>query len=92
MILHAMNWQMKQGESFDIFLLVQPLSPLRDAEDIRKAAELFWQKNAAAVVSVCETEHSPLWMNTIGPDLCMKNFLAEAVEIKTVRNDARITV
>jgi N-acylneuraminate cytidylyltransferase/CMP-N,N'-diacetyllegionaminic acid synthase len=75
-IIHAMDWEKKQGRSFDNLLLLQATSPLRNAEDIRKAAALMEQKGASAVVSVCESEHSPLWVNTIGPDLCMKDFLA----------------
>jgi N-acylneuraminate cytidylyltransferase/CMP-N,N'-diacetyllegionaminic acid synthase len=75
-IIHAMNWQNEHGQSFDWLLLLQPTSPLRSFEDIRKAAELLTKKRAAAVVSVCESEHSPLWMNIIGPDLNMRDFLA----------------
>jgi N-acylneuraminate cytidylyltransferase/CMP-N,N'-diacetyllegionaminic acid synthase len=74
-ILHAINHQLSQNRSFDFLLLLQPTSPLRNAGDIRSAAELLFQKKTAAVVSICESEHPPLWMNTIGPDLCLKDFL-----------------
>lgn len=49
------------GRSFDTFCLLQPTSPLRTAEDIRKAYSLFRERAETAVVSVCEAEHSPLW-------------------------------
>jgi N-acylneuraminate cytidylyltransferase/CMP-N,N'-diacetyllegionaminic acid synthase len=74
-ILHAINHQLSQNRSFDFLLLLQPTSPLRNAGDIRNAVEFFVQKKATAVVSVCESEHSPSWMNTIGPDLSLKDFL-----------------
>lgn len=49
------------GKSFDTFCLLQPTSPLRNAEDIQEAYELYRKKSSFAVVSVCEAEHSPLW-------------------------------
>lgn len=50
----------KRGRMFDTFCLLQPTSPLRDSEDIRKAYEIYEEKEAFSVVSVCEAEHSPL--------------------------------
>ncbi len=74
-VLHAINWLNKKGSYTDIAILLQPTSPLRLTEDIDKAIKLLFKKNAQAVVSVCEAEHSPYWMNTLPADGCMKNFL-----------------
>lgn len=63
------------GKKFDMVTLLQPTSPLRDAEDIKGACELFEKKNADSVVSVCMTEHSPLLCNTLDGNLSMKNFI-----------------
>ena len=62
------------GKEFDSLTLLQPTSPMRKAEDIVGAFELFNEKNANAVVSVCEMEHSPLWSNTLEDDLSMVHF------------------
>lgn len=78
-LLHAMGWLEAHQERFDLVLLLQPTSPLRSAEDIRNALALFTQKRAEAVVSVCESEHSPLWMGTLGEDLNLRDFLPREV-------------
>ena len=63
------------GIVFDTFTLLQPTSPLRKYEDIKKAYELFKEKDAIAVVSVCEMEHSPLWSNTLPENNSLSGFL-----------------
>ena len=63
------------GRTFDTFCLLQPTSPLRTAEDIRKAYDLFREKDAFAVVSVCEAEHSPLWCGHLPDDGSMNGFI-----------------
>ena len=50
----------KLGKKYDTFCLLQPTSPLRTYEDIKEAYALYNEKASFAVVSVCETEHSPL--------------------------------
>ena len=60
---------------YDFIILLQPTSPLRDAVHIDEAIELLMSREADAVISVCEMEHSPLWSNTLEKDRSMKNFL-----------------
>jgi len=68
------------GKTFDAVMLLQPTSPLRTAEDIRNACQLLEEKEAAAVVSVCETEYPPLWCNTLPRDGCMDGFVQPEAE------------
>lgn len=46
---------------FDLIVLLQPTSPLRETSDIDGALELYFEKNAKSVVSVCETEAPLSW-------------------------------
>lgn len=64
---------------YDYIVLLQATSPLRDEKDIDKAIELLEQKDADAIVSVCEMDHSPLWSNTLDTTLSMNNFLKDEV-------------
>ncbi|MDD2894898.1 MAG: acylneuraminate cytidylyltransferase family protein [Aliarcobacter sp.] len=66
-------------EKFDYIVLLQPTSPLRSEKHLDEAIELLEQKNAEAIVSVCEMDHSPLWCNTLPEDGSMKSFLKEEV-------------
>lgn len=63
------------GQQFDTITLLQPTSPLRDAADIQKAFELFEEKQADSVISVCEVEHSPQLCNTLGENQSMHGFV-----------------
>lgn len=81
-VFHALEWLAKHNFLYDLVVLLQPTSPLRKAEDIVRSLELFQSKKAGAVVSVCECEHSPLWTNTIGEDLSMRDFLNSSIHGK----------
>lgn len=63
------------NNGFDLVLLLQPTSPLRNSKDIDDALELFIQKKADAIISVCEVEHSPSLCNTLPQDHSLKGFL-----------------
>lgn len=66
---------------FDYILLLQPTSPLRTTNDINTAIEML-NTSIKGVVSVCETEHSPLWSNTLPDDLSMKDFIRPEIKNK----------
>jgi len=66
-------------EKYDYIILLQPTSPLRNEKHINEAIELLENKNADAVVSVCEMDHCPLWSNTLPQDGKMNNFLRDEV-------------
>ena len=70
------NYQ-KAGKSFETVCLLQPTSPLRKAQDIVEAYRLYCEKKANSVISVCETEHSPLWSNMLPDSLSMDGFMNE---------------
>ncbi len=74
-IKHAIN----NCEKYDYIVLLQPTSPLRNENHINEAIELLNYKNADAVVSVCEMDHSPLWSNTLDKNLSMVGFLKDEV-------------
>lgn len=65
----------QMGKVFDTVTLLQPTSPLRNAEDIRKAFDVFERKEADSVISVCEVEHSPKICNTLGEEESMTGFI-----------------
>ena len=68
MVTEVLENYAKEGKVFDTFCLLQPTSPLRNAEDIQSAYELYKTKADFAVVSVCEAEHSPLWCGHLPED------------------------
>ena len=67
---------------FEYITLLQPTSPLRMHQDIRKAFNELETTNADAIISVCEVEHSPLWSNTIPRNGSLKNFIKDEVKGK----------
>lgn len=70
------------SESYDYVILLQPTSPLRNEKHIDEAIEFLFVKNADAVISVCETEHCPLWCNTLPDNKSMEGFLKEEIKNK----------
>jgi CMP-N,N'-diacetyllegionaminic acid synthase len=71
------------GYKFNIVVLLQPTSPLRIVPDITESFEMYQSKNANAVVSVCEVDHSPLWCNTLPKDLSLTKFIKKSIKNKS---------
>ena len=55
-IEHAINYLHEQGGSYDIFVLLEPTSPLRDGADIDAALEAMIFAGNTSLVSVCQAE------------------------------------
>ena len=69
------------GQEYDTVCLLQPTSPLRRAIDLQGAYALFEEKGADTVISVCEADHSPLWMSTVPPSLSLEGFDKKEAEV-----------
>lgn len=69
---------------YEYIILLQPTSPLRTVNHIDESIHLLFEKNADAIISVCKTDHNPLWSNTLPSDGNMCNFMKD--EIKNLRS------
>jgi CMP-N,N'-diacetyllegionaminic acid synthase len=72
----------KLGTTFGTIALLQPTSPLRTSQDIINAFAIMQEKQANAVVSVCEVDHSPLWCNVLPENDSMDQFLPKDLVMK----------
>jgi len=70
------------GKEYDIFVVLQPTSPLRNASDIINTLKKMLLNNADSVVSVCEADHSPLLCNTLPEDKSMRGFVRPEIVAK----------
>ena len=73
-VLEVLREYHKLNKTFDSICLLQPTSPLRTAQDIIEAYKLLERKQADAITSVCEVDHSPLWTMTLPKDLSLEEF------------------
>ncbi len=73
-VLEVLSKYFETNQKYDSVCLLQPTSPLRTAKDIADAYKLLETKQADAVTSVCEVDHSPLWTMTLPPNLSLEEF------------------
>ncbi len=71
---HALKHVIENTSTFDYVILLQPTSPLRNEKHINDAINLLEKKNADSIISVCKTDHYPLWSNVLPKNGSMKNF------------------
>ena len=81
-VKEALHNYSKIGRKFDVVAILQPTTPLRSSKDICNAYQLFCDKEAISVVSVCEVDYSPFLCNTIKEDLSLNGFTNIKGEIR----------
>jgi CMP-N,N'-diacetyllegionaminic acid synthase len=59
-VRHAIEYLESMGEVFDIVVLLQPTSPLRNSKDIDSAFEVMFTSSATAIISTCEFDNKVL--------------------------------
>ncbi|MEA4804375.1 acylneuraminate cytidylyltransferase family protein [Acetobacterium wieringae] len=69
----------EDGDVYEYFIILQPTSPLRTSKDIVNAMALMKKKDANAVISLCETEHSPLYTGLVSEDLRIDGFIKKDI-------------
>lgn len=75
-VIHALDTLAQLGEVFDVVVLLEPTSPLREASDIDCSLARMVEGHAAAIVSVCRAESShPAFVFRQTPDGHLLPFL-----------------
>ena len=87
--LHGLNWFERENGDVDGLLLLQPTSPFRTRETIRRGLELFRQSNFRSVVAVSPAQPHPMWCVQIEdgrlvPFMTPNGFTARSQELPPV--------
>jgi len=73
---HAIDFLAAAGRTFDIVVLLEPTSPLREPGDIDGAVARLVKSGAGSIVSVCRTETThPAFMYRLGAGAHLTPFL-----------------
>jgi CMP-N,N'-diacetyllegionaminic acid synthase len=78
----VVTYIIERYSEYDYIVLLQPTSPLRTAKHIDEAIEMIESKNAEAIISVSEMEHSPLWSSTLSHNKSMRDFIKDEIKNK----------
>ena len=70
-----------RGRFFDTVCLLQPTTPLRTSADIQRAYEVYMDKGADAVTSVCECDHPAEYMMRLDKSLSLEEFRKNEVDL-----------
>lgn len=79
-VLEVLGGYESKGCTFDTFCLLQPTSPLRMAEDIVAAYDIFTTRNAFSVISMTELEHPLSWCGILGEYDSLDGFIEKGKE------------
>lgn len=73
-VLDSIQRLESEGEIYDVVVLLQATSPLRRADDIAGALNVYLAGQGKCVVSVCETDHPVEWCGSVTEDGRLKGF------------------
>ena len=77
-VIHAIDLLAAAGRVFDLVVLLEPTSPLREASDIDNGLSRMLSLGASAVVSVCRAESAhPAFMYRQRPDARLVPFMEQ---------------
>lgn len=85
-VVHARDKFLAAGKHYDVLVLLQATSPLRTAEDVDAALEMFVRKGRASLVAVTPATEHPIHMCTIDGD-GMRHALLPGVNGTVRRHD-----
>lgn len=75
-VTHLVDWfEKKHNKEVTTVAILQPTSPLRNAQHIKEAFKIMRDKHTKAVVSVCELEHPIQFCNKLALDGSMDGFI-----------------
>ena len=80
--MHAVEFYERKAEHFDIIVLLQPTSPLRNAEDVTKSLEYFIRKEQKSLVSVSEVSESPILMRSFNKKNELEKIVSEDGDVR----------
>lgn len=66
--LHGINWYEEHHGQIDGLLLLQPTSPFRSADTVKRGIELYRENGFAPVVAVSSADNHPAWTFKIEGD------------------------
>lgn len=64
-IVYTIKELFSKNSKFDVLVLLQPTSPLRNAKNIEEALEMFIERNCRGLASVNEVNENPILLRTI---------------------------
>ena len=81
--LHALSALREQGDIYQTLIILLPTCPLRSAEDIINAVNLFRERNGQFLMSVSRYEHTPFAAMSIDDDRILRPVFPEYIGRKS---------
>ena len=79
---HALRMLEEQGRVYDWIILLQPTSPLRDAQDIQNAIRTMAQTGCASLASVSPVQDHPMLIRTVDKQLRLRKLLDMSSDVR----------